>query len=228
MVSSMKRRHVPRFAAVALLSAALAGCGFFGYRGSEPREAWRAQASAACMRSGLVQPTAFVRPRRAVDGPGICGADRAFVMTAALGGRVAFSTPATLDCPMIVSTERWFAQSVQPAALQYFGQPVVEVGVAGSYVCRGRNGSSKGPLSEHSFANALDISSFTLADGRRITIEGGWLGTVEEGRFLRTVHRGACDRFTTVIGPEGDSAHRDHLHLDLARHVRKNTYRYCR
>jgi hypothetical protein len=217
-----------RIAVFGLLLAGLSGCGFFGFRGGEPREAWRAQASAACMRSGLVKPTAFVRPRGSVDGPGICGADRAFTMTAATGGRVGFSEPAILDCPMIVATERWFVQAVQPASYAYFGQPVVAVGIAGSYVCRGRNGASKGPLSEHAFANALDVSSFTLADGRRITVEAGWWGAADEGRFLRAVQRGACDRFTTVIGPEGDSAHRDHLHLDLARHVRKNTYRYCR
>lgn len=224
----MDRRLALRIAAVALLSAALTGCGFFAFRGSEPRESWRAAASAACMRSGIVRPSAYIRPRAPVNGPGICGADRAFVMTAALGGRVPFSEPATLDCPMIVSTERWFAQTVQPAAMAYFGQPVASVGLAGSYSCRGRNGATKGPLSEHAFANALDVSSFTLADGRRVSVESGWWGTVEEGRFLRAVHRGACDRFTTVIGPEGDRAHRDHLHLDLARHVRKNTYRYCR
>jgi len=224
----MTGRFVLRLAALGLLLAALSGCAFFGFRGGEPREAWRAQASAACMRSGLVEPSSFVRPRGAVDGPGICGADRAFTMTAALGGRVPFSAPATLDCPMIVSTERWFAQSVQPAAYTFFGQPVVAVGIAGSYACRGRNGASKGPLSEHAFANALDVSSFTLADGRRITVEAGWWGAVDEGRFLRAVHQGACDRFTTVIGPEGDRAHRDHLHVDLARHVRRNSYRYCR
>jgi hypothetical protein len=32
---------------------------------------------------------------------------------------------------------------------------------------------------------------------------------------LRRVHRGACDEFTTVLGPEANDVHRTHLHLDL-------------
>ena len=34
-------------------------------------------------------------------------------------------------------------------------------------------------------------------------------------KFLRSVHRGACDEFTTVLGPEANDVHRTHLHLDL-------------
>jgi hypothetical protein len=36
-----------------------------------------------------------------------------------------------------------------------------------------------------------------------------------EARFLRRVHRGACDVFSTVLGPEANDVHRTHLHLDL-------------
>jgi hypothetical protein len=35
-------------------------------------------------------------------------------------------------------------------------------------------------------------------------------------RFLRRVHEGACGIFGTVLGPEANEAHRNHLHLDLA------------
>jgi hypothetical protein len=31
------------------------------------------------------------------------------------------------------------------------------------------------------------------------------------------VRRGACDSFTTVLGPGYDANHRDHFHLDLMR-----------
>jgi hypothetical protein len=37
-----------------------------------------------------------------------------------------------------------------------------------------------------------------------------------EGTFLRRLHKGACGIFGTVLGPEANEAHRDHLHLDLA------------
>ena len=36
-----------------------------------------------------------------------------------------------------------------------------------------------------------------------------------EAKFLRRVHRGACDVFSTVLGPETNDVHRTHLHLDL-------------
>jgi len=39
--------------------------------------------------------------------------------------------------------------------------------------------------------------------------------TLPEAKFLRRVHRGACDEFTTVLGPEANDVHRTHLHLDL-------------
>jgi hypothetical protein len=37
-----------------------------------------------------------------------------------------------------------------------------------------------------------------------------------EAAFLRNVHAGACRIFGTVLGPEANEAHRNHLHLDLA------------
>lgn len=37
-----------------------------------------------------------------------------------------------------------------------------------------------------------------------------------EGKFLQAVHADACATFGTVLGPEANYAHHDHLHLDLA------------
>ena len=36
-----------------------------------------------------------------------------------------------------------------------------------------------------------------------------------EAEFLRAVHAGACGVFSTVLGPEANEAHRNHLHFDL-------------
>ena len=46
-----------------------------------------------------------------------------------------------------------------------------------------------------------------------------------ESAFLRAVHEGACKIFGTVLGPEANAAHRDHLHLDL---VKRRSSAYCR
>ncbi len=71
---------------------------------------------------------------------------------------------------------------------------------------------------EHGYANAIDISAFTLSDGRKILVRTGWRGDATEQAFLREVHKGSCREFTTVLGPNYDSNHYDHFHLDLARH----------
>jgi len=47
-----------------------------------------------------------------------------------------------------------------------------------------------------------------------------------EADFLRRLHTGACQRFTTVLGPDANADHRDHFHLDLA--SRPGRSHYCR
>jgi hypothetical protein len=79
------------------------------------------------------------------------------------------------------------------------------------------NGQRGAPISEHAFGNALDIASFTLADGRRITVKDGWRGLPEEQGFLRDIHASACQRFTTVLAPGSNIYHYDHIHVDLSR-----------
>src|SRR3546814_8924271 len=62
---------------------------------------------------------------------------------------------------------------------------------------------------------AIDISAFVLADGRRISVLDDWNGgTPAERRFLRIVHQSACKRFGTVLGPDYNSAHENHFHLE--------------
>ncbi|HXF55846.1 MAG TPA: extensin family protein [Hyphomicrobiaceae bacterium] len=41
-------------------------------------------------------------------------------------------------------------------------------------------------------------------------------------QFLRQTHTAACRHFGTVLGPEANEAHRNHLHLDLAERSRSN------
>lgn len=42
--------------------------------------------------------------------------------------------------------------------------------------------------------------------------------------FLKSLHRGACHDFKTVLGPEANKAHRDHFHFDL---TSLRSYSYC-
>ena len=132
-------------------------------------------------------------------------------------GPVAVKPAATLACPIVSALDRWLADSVQPAAMRWFGARVVEIKQISAYSCRGMNGNSRAHISEHAFGNALDIAAFTLADGRRVTVKDGWKGMPEEQGFLRDIQAAACQQFNTVLAPGSNVYHYDHIHVDLMR-----------
>lgn len=190
-------------------------------------EPWRESEERACLLSGRVRETPYLGVRSSLGGPSYCGALQPFEMSAAGQGRVELKPKALLRCNMVPAVEQWVSRVVEPAALHYYGAPLVEIKVAASYGCRPMNNQSGGRLSEHGHANALDVSEFHLADGRRVAVRSGWHGDSRDRAFLQAVHRGACGVFTTVLGPDSDSFHRDHFHLDLARHKNANGV-YCK
>jgi hypothetical protein len=131
-------------------------------------------------------------------------------------------TPASnlraMTCPLARQFARWTREAVQPAADQWLGSRIVRIETFGTYACRTRNSQAGARLSEHAFANAVDVSGFVLADGRRITIEHGWNGEDERvRRFLRAVHQAGCRRFAIGLSPESDAFHYNHLHFDMGR-----------
>jgi hypothetical protein len=132
-------------------------------------------------------------------------------------GPVAVKPAATLACPIVSALDHWLAESVQPAAIRWFGARVVEIKQISAYSCRGMNGNPSAHISEHAFGNALDIAAFTLADGRRIVVQDGWHGLPEEQGFLRDVQGAACQQFTTVLAPGSNVYHYNHIHVDLMR-----------
>ena len=138
-------------------------------------------------------------------------------------GQVSVKPAATLACPIVSALDRWLTDSVQPAAMRWFGARVVEIKQISAYSCRGMNGNPHAHISEHAFGNALDIAAFTLADGRRITVKGGWRGMPEEQGFLRDVQATACQHFNTVLAPGSNSHHEDHIHVDLMRRASRRT-----
>jgi hypothetical protein len=119
-------------------------------------------------------------------------------------------------CAVAAALAMWEWNVVQPAAERRFGRAVVEIEHFGSYSCRRMYGRGAGPWSEHARANAVDIAAFRLADGRRISVLADWRDPGAKGAFLHDVHDGACRLFATVLSPDYNEAHRDHLHLDEA------------
>lgn len=219
----MRRAYVA-FVGLALTGIGLVGCGRFSF---ETREPWRRQAEEACLAAKHVEPSAYMSFSKEIDGPGTCGITWPIRTTAFAGGSVGLTSRQILGCPIIPSIDTWLMQTVQPAAQLYFGQRVVDLR-AGSYNCRSRNNRYGAKVSEHGYGNALDVMAFRLADGREVTIKGGWRGAQEEQDFLREVFVGACSYFTTVLGPGSDMFHYDHFHLDLARHDPQQRRRVCR
>jgi hypothetical protein len=121
-----------------------------------------------------------------------------------------------MTCPLARTFAGWVQYAVRPAARQFFAQEVVKVETFGTYSCRNVYGRSTGKLSEHARSNAIDISAFVLADGRRVTVLAGWNGAKDEQEFLRALHRSACRRFGTALGPQYNRAHHDHFHFDMS------------
>jgi hypothetical protein len=92
----------------------------------------------------------------------------------------------------------------------------------GTNNCRRIGGGRDGNWSEHATGNAIDIAAFKLADGRRIVVRRDWAQPEADGvadseaMFLRQVRDAACQEFATVLSPDYNAAHADHLHLDQA------------
>ena len=119
-----------------------------------------------------------------------------------------------VKCELAGKFAAWTEYAVKRAARQYLGSDLKRIETMGSYSCRNIAGSGK--LSEHAHANAIDVSAFVLADGRRITVENNWKSGRREMQFLTAIHDSACKRFGTVLSPNYNAAHRDHFHLDMS------------
>lgn len=142
-----------------------------------------------------------------------------------------FGTPTTnlgaMTCPLADNFTDWARYAVGPAAKLYLKSEVVRIETMGTFNCRNINGGQSGKLSQHAFANAVDVSAFVLRDGRRISVLDGWRGSGEEQAFLRRLHQSACKRFGTVLGPDYNSAHANHFHFDMAQSMSNGTT-FCR
>jgi hypothetical protein len=146
----------------------LSACGGGGEYFVTKDEPWRETEERACLASGVVQESPFLKTKLSLGGPSVCGAERPFELAAADGGRVSLRPAALLRCPMIPQVNRWVSTVIEPAAQRIYGVPLAELKIAGSYACRPMNNAYGAHLSEHGHANALDVSGFVLADGRSI------------------------------------------------------------
>jgi hypothetical protein len=159
----------------------------------------------------------------------MCGLQSPLSLEAVManGRSVPLNAPVTTDCGMATALPGWIAD-VDRWLIATEKTRIARINAGPNYACRNVNGAKDGNLSFHAFGDALDVIGFTLEDGRTISVETAWPGTVEQGsRIIRFAHNAACTHFTTVLGPEANEAHRDHLHIDLGCHGQRCVARVC-
>ncbi len=140
---------------------------------------------------------------------------------------VSFEPPPLLSCAMAKTLADWLDRSVQPLARGHFERDLATMRVGGGHECRRRNRASAGPLSEHATGQALDIFAFKLGTGEnasQVVVEKP--SGLAQNRFLDAVRQSACGAFMTVLGPGSDTAHANHLHVDI-QEQRSRASRFC-
>ena len=130
---------------------------------------------------------------------------------------------------MIPQIDNWVKQVVEPAARYYFRQDLVGLKVLASYSCRPMNSVEGAQISEHAYANAVDIGGFRLSNGETISVLRGWNGYgPRAGAFCAG---STTDRATTLrpcLGRTTTAFTANHFHLDLAHHGRDGLMHICK
>ncbi|KMO14070.1 extensin [Methylobacterium platani JCM 14648] len=153
---------------------------------------------------------------------GMCGAARPLRVTELPDG-VVLAPAATLTCTAAEALARWSTE-VRVIGERTLGKAPRTFQIGGSYECRGQNHDPSAKLSEHAFANGVDVMGFTV-DGRPPIAVGATKEGTPEAAFAAAVRARACAFFRTVLGPGSDPAHANHLHLD--ERERQSGHRLC-
>ena len=166
---------------------------------------------------------AAIAPMPRLIGPGACGGRDMVELDAVLLAdrtRVEVKPAPVLRCEMAESLAAWIREEAAPRVAA-IGAVLRSVENYDDFECRARNRVFGAKLSEHGKGNAIDLRSFTLADGRVI----GFTDMAAPKDFRSGLRESACARFTTVLGPGADGHHEGHIHLDIAE--RHNGSRIC-
>jgi hypothetical protein len=150
-----------------------------------------------------------------------CGAPQ--VVTYVRGpGKIAYSSSPLLTCTMALALASW-EKIIQEEAQRIYGSRITRIDHLGTYSCR-EIAAYPGWVSEHSYANAIDIGTFVLQNGRTIEVLRDFDTGDDEpkrpaGQFLRSVSRRAYDEdvFSHVLTPFFNATHKNHFHVDLSR-----------
>lgn len=189
-----------------------------------PREGCEEQLKAAKVRFAAAKlPVHTVGKKRKLT----CGADQVVTYFGS-GAKIAYEPSPLVTCTMALALAR-FETILQEEAVKQYGKPVVRIRQLGTYACR-EMANYPGWVSEHSYANAIDLEAFVLKDGTEVTVLKHFERTPDPptkkgGLMLLGAARRAYDEnvFSTVLTPYFDALHRNHFHLDLSRYRNDGT-----
>ena len=132
-----------------------------------------------------------------------------------------------LNCAFALNFVSWLQDLGGPAALEKEGTVLTHFYTGPGFECRGRNGDASAKISEHGFGNAVDVERLQFADGLKVLVHDAPDTTAPGYDVLKAIRASACTRFTTVLGPGSNAAHREHFHFDSGVHGKSGTYRIC-
>lgn len=129
---------------------------------------------------------------------------------------VAFNDEFIISCPLAVAWLMFERQRLQTIVNNILGTSINKINHYGSFACRNINRMPDSPKSEHATASALDIAGFELSDDSTISVLKHWKNNKEpeKSEFLQQFRNAACEFFGTVLGPDYNSSHLNHFHLD--------------
>ncbi len=156
----------------------------------------------------------------------LSGAIKLKAVTTAFGTVGISGEPAML-CSFARQFSGWVRDVGTPLTLGYTGQRLARIEAGAGFACRARYDKPGEVPSEHAKGDALDITSFVLADNRRIPVKQQDSDSPLTRDLIHALRVTACGYFTTVLGPGSDSAHAEHFHFDSGMHGATPNYRIC-
>jgi hypothetical protein len=177
----------------------------------QPPEVWQPQeiaaAKARCAKL-LKEIEAVAVPHPPIK-EGQCGAP-APIRLVSLGKtpQVAFTPPALVTCDLAVALHDWINKDLQPLAAKHLGAKITKVEVMSDYSCRTAFGRVGNKLSEHAFADALDIRGFVTETGETARVLDAWGMTSRDIAAAKAeAERKAADQAAAGTGAQGSARH---------------------
>jgi len=157
----------------------------------------------------------------------VCGAPEV-VLYLKGPGKIAYNPPPVLTCEMALALAS-FEKLLQEEADRVLKTQVIKIDQIGTYNCR-EVAAFPGTVSEHSYANAIDLGTFHLKNGTSLSVYRDFDTSPSDpkkppGVFLRNITRRAHDEniFSHVLTAFFNDVHKNHFHLDLARYRNDGT-----